>query len=461
MIMKLVAFTILSTFMINGQESSTAVGAQSIADAQPITVRSDSGQGHPLALRVGFRTPADVRHAQRNNQAGSYSHKIHGDDAMSHNGEIGQSQALDGDKEKERLDQLQEQLTAKEKELATLRETTTAAAKLLNVEKTRAESLEAQLTQKEQELSVLCTQRDTHQDMSQELNRTKSGLEQAKEQVTDMERQFAVNNGYIHQAVRRIAELDHELVVKEHDLKLAKSNVDKMTLMLVDLDKELNDRSSELTQAKQLLARLGRTLPKQAKSAPVTAALPNGDVTKVSENLMGALQDELKRGSVALRQRGSKVTLALASGELFAKGQATMTPTGTSLVERIGTALHKVPYQSIEVAGHTDNTPVKYSNRRPFRDNHELSRARAEHAGKALVGSGLGADRVKAVGYAATRPIATNNTEEGRSKNRRVEIVVTPSSGPIASVGEKIEQLGNATRVASQQKGIIQKVVSR
>ena len=113
-----------------------------------------------------------------------------------------------------------------------------------------------------------------------------------------------------------------------------------------------------------------------------------------------------------------------------------MTPEGTSLIEQIGAILQKFSYQSIEVSGHTDSTPVRNDPGRTFRDNGELSQARAEHASQALINGGIEGERVKAVGYADTRPIATNETRKGRSKNRRVEIMISPSAsaGPSARV---------------------------
>jgi chemotaxis protein MotB len=372
--------------------------------------------------------------------------------------EIGKSET---DKEKERLEQLLQQLTATEKELAILRDRTTAATNQLTVEKTRAEALEAQLNQKEQELAGLCTQRDTHQQMSQELNRTRSSLELARQQVLDIERQFAISNDQLDTAMQRLADLDLQLVAKDQEFQLAKAN----------MDMELASRDSQLVQAKRLLASLGKSLPKPAKLTPsnknllpqpvITTARATADLTRVSEKLTNALQEELKRGSVVLEQRGDKLTLALPSGELFAKGRATMTPAGTSLVKRIGVALRKFRPQSVEVAGHTDSTPVKYDSRRPFKDNSELSRARAEHAGKALIKGGVGAERVKTVGYADSRPIATNDTEEGRSKNRRVEIVVTQGAEPIAALSEKDGQIVSNTRGAPPYGGMVQKVVNR
>ena len=470
MIMKLITFVFLFTITVNGYELSLAAATQPTTENSSTAVRSENGS--LIAMLVGFLKPADVRQAQQNNEEGLYVHKVDNDETSpatsitpiipmtSITVDSPQSQPAEMDQEKARLEQLLQQLTAKEKELALLRDKTAAATNQLTVEKTRAETLEAQLNQKEQELAGLCTQRDTHQQMSQELNRTRSSLELARQQVLDIERQFAISNDQLDTAMQRLADLDLQMVAKDQEFQLAKAN----------MDMELASRDSQLVQAKRLLASLGKSLPKPAKLTasnknllpqPAITARATADLTKVSEKLTSALQEELKRGSVVLEQRGDKLTLALSSGELFAKGRVTMTPAGTSLVKRIGVALRKFRPQSVEVAGHTDSTPVKYDSRRPFKDNSELSRARAEHAGKALIKGGVGVDRVRTVGYADSRPIATNDTEEGRSKNRRVEIVVTQGSEPIASISEKDGQIAGNTRSTSPYGGIVQKVVNR
>ena len=469
MIRNLIAFAFLFTVMVNGYELSLAAAPQSMNDNQVTAVRSDNAQSSLIAMLIGFLRPAGFR----DNSVSSYVHKVDSDETSPATSiapitpmtsitiDTPQSEQSEADKEKIRLEQLLQQLTANEKELALLRDKTTAATNQLNVEKTRAETLEAQLNQKEQELAGLCTQRDTHQHMSQELNRTRSSLELARQQVFDIERQFSTSNDQLDTAMQRIADLDLQLVAKEQEFQVAKSN----------MDMELAVRDAQLVQAKRLLSSLGKSLPKPAKLTPsnknflpqptITTARATPDLNRVSEKLTSALQDELKRGTVVLEQRGDKLTLALSSGELFAKGRATMTPAGTSLVKRIGVALRKFRPQSVEVAGHTDSTPVKYDSRRPFKDNSELSRARAEHAGKALLKGGLGGDRVRTVGYADSQPIASNETEEGRSKNRRVEIVVTQGSEPIASpVGGKDEQIANANRNFSPYGGMVQKVAN-
>lgn len=466
--MKLFSCALLFTVAVNGQGSS-------LAAAQASDVRPEGERTSPLIMLVSFLIPGDAQSGQQDDQRAS-AQPVASNDAplvsaitpmTSITIDLPQSQTGDAEaakenetekgkvdadieQEKARLEQLLQQLTAKEKELALLREKTTAAATQLHAEKNRAEALEAQLNQKEQELAGICTARDNHQQMSQELNRTKSSLELAKQQVADIERQYTISNDQLDVAMQRIADLDLQLVAKDQELKM-----------------ELASRDSQLAQAKRILASVGKTLPKPAKLTPSKNAFPQQaiaratvDLTRVSEKLASALQEELKRGTVVLEQRGDKLTLALASGELFGKGRVTMTAAGAALVKRIGVALRKFRPESVEVAGHTDNIPVKYDPKRPFKDNADLSRARAENASRALIKGGLGADRVRAVGYADSRPVATNDTEEGRTKNRRVEIIVSQSAQPIASSEEKDGQVPGS-RAAASYGAVVQKVATR
>ena len=473
---KILSCAFLVALAMNGHVSSLAAATHSLADRLTADVRSEGGQPSLLTMLVSFVMPGEARPGQQDDQKASPAQQVASDDSavvsaitpmtsitidvppQSQPGEAEAAAAKEKEKadaaieqEKARLELLLQQLTAKEKELTLLREKTTAAATQLNAEKTRAEALEAQLNQKEQELAGICTARDNHQQMSQELNRTKSSLELARQQVADIDRQFSISNDQLDVAMQRIADLDLQLVAKDQELKM-----------------ELASRDSQLVQAKRILASVGKSLPKPAKITPsMKNAFPqqavariSPDLTKVNEKLMAALKDELKRGTVVMEQRGDKLMLALASGELFGVGRVTMTTSGASLVKRIGVALRKFRPESIEVAGHTDSIPVKYNPKRPFKDNAELSQFRAENASRALIKGGLGADRVRAIGYADSKPVATNDTEEGRTKNRRVEIIVTQSGQPMASSGEKEVQTP-VNQAATPYKAMVQKIATR
>jgi flagellar motor protein MotB len=312
-------------------------------------------------------------------------------------------------------------------------------------------------------------------------------LAQAKRRTAEPEQQPAVGKEQeLVQAKRRAAEAEQQTAKKEQELAQVKDDLKQVTQKLADLTPQLMARDAELARTKQLLADLERNSSKQAEATPtqeesppdknslppqsveenlsVTNLLPpapavgddaeallSSDLGKISESLASLLQPELRKGNVTLRQRGNKLTLAFAIGELFTPGDATVTLGGTSLLERVGTVLHRFRYQSVEVAGHTDNQPVRNDPRKGFRDNIELSRTRAEHASQALLNGGLEADRVKAVGYADTKPIATNDTEKGRSKNRRMEIVITQWSELGGNSGDAKTQVGKKLRGFSTQ----------
>ncbi|OQW33074.1 MAG: hypothetical protein A4E19_06940 [Nitrospira sp. SG-bin1] len=386
---------------------------------------------------------------------------------------------------KRRIAEVEQQMAGKEQDLALAKRRATEAEQLtagkeqeLAQAKRRAIEAEQQMTKKDQELA-LAKRRAT------EAEQLTTGKEQelAKRRATDADQQtVAGKEQELLQAKRRATEAEQLMARKEQELAQAREDLKQVTLKLAELNPQLMARDAELARTKQLLADSERNLSRPAEPAPAQEenppALPlqsldqnlsvtnllgptataaddedslSSDLGKMNESLASLLQPELKKGSVTLRQRGNKLTLAFATGELFSTGDATVTLGGTSLLERVGAVLHGFRYQSVEVAGHTDNTPLRNDLRKNFRDNIELSRMRAEHAIQVLVTGGLEADRVKAVGYADTKPIAANDTEKGRSKNRRMEIVITQWSESGSTAGDAKAQIGKKLQGFSTQ----------
>ncbi len=372
---------------------------------------------------------------------------------------------------KRRVTEVEQQMVGKEQELAQAKRRVTEA--------------EQQTARKEQDLA------QARRRPAEAEQLTASGkdqdLAQAKRRLTEVELQMAGKEQELAQTKRRATEVEQQTARKEQELAQLKDDLKQVTQKLADLNPQLMARDTELARTKQLLADLERNASKQAEPAPaqedsgadkntiplqsldqnlaVTNLLPSppaladgtessssSDLGKMSESLASLLQPELKKGSATLRQQGNKLTLAFATAELFPTGDAAVTLGGTSLLERIGAVLHGFRYQNIEVAGHTDNAPLRSDPRKGFRDNIELSRTRAEHAIQILINGGLEADRVKAMGYADSKPIAANDTEKGRSKNRRIEIVITQwseSGGPAgntkAQIGKKLQGFSTQT----------------
>ena len=98
----------------------------------------------------------------------------------------------------------------------------------------------------------------------------------------------------------------------------------------------------------------------------------------------------------------------------FDSGKATLTPSGETILNEMAAALQKVRGKKVEVIGHTDNTGLRES-------NLALSQARAEAVRTYLAGKGISQDMVMVSGQGPDRPVAENNSADGRARNRRIE----------------------------------------
>ena len=118
----------------------------------------------------------------------------------------------------------------------------------------------------------------------------------------------------------------------------------------------------------------------------------------------------------------------------FDSGEVTIKPEGIKVLDQVSEALSEVSDKQVKVEGHTDNVPVGPTLSQTYPSNWELSRARADEVVRYLVEkSGVDPTALSAVGQAETQPIASNATEDGRQKNRRVEILVySPKQSTVA-----------------------------
>lgn len=337
--------------------------------------------------------------------------------------------------------------------------------------KRRVTEVEQQLAGKEQELTQAKRRvAEVEQQMAssgreQELAQAKRRATDAEQLIVKKDQELTQVRDELKQVSQKFADVNPQLVAKEAELART-----KQMLVDVELNANANTNASKQTDAAATqdepppalsLQSIDQTLSASTLLGPNTDAadeeetltlIGNSDLRKISESLTSLLQPELKKGTVTVRQRGNKLTLALASSDLFSSGDATVTLGGTSLLERIGAVLHGSRYQGIEVAGHTDNTPFRSDLRKGFRDNQELSRARADYAAQILINGGLQSDRVKAVGYGDSKPITTNDTDKGRSKNRRLEIVITQTAESGIAVGEGKAQIGKKLQDGSHKR---------
>lgn len=148
----------------------------------------------------------------------------------------------------------------------------------------------------------------------------------------------------------------------------------------------------------------------------------SGEALKeVKGELQQVLQEELKAGIVRISEDGRGLTVSLAEAGFFDPGSAVMKPKALEILDRIAEKLRILP-ASIRVEGHTDNTPIHTAQ---FPSNWELSTARSNHVLQYLLANArIQPMRLSAAGYGEYRPIGVNTTAEGRSANRRVDLVI-------------------------------------
>jgi chemotaxis protein MotB len=129
---------------------------------------------------------------------------------------------------------------------------------------------------------------------------------------------------------------------------------------------------------------------------------------------------------VQLEITGRSLVVRLAASHFFDPSFAALRPEALPVLDAVASELADL-HRPIRVEGHTDNTPIHSSS---FRDNWELSSVRAARIVAYLQDAhGIDPTLLSAAGYAATKPVASNDTPEGREQNRRLELVVEVSPG--------------------------------
>lgn len=118
-------------------------------------------------------------------------------------------------------------------------------------------------------------------------------------------------------------------------------------------------------------------------------------------------------------------TVTVFGGKTFRSGQDVIQDVAYSAIENLVQEISAFPNSRILIEGHTDNIPTGKSGS----DNMDLSLRRAKAIANILVLHGIPKDRISVTGYGDTQPITSNNTEEGRAKNRRVEVKLLPQEG--------------------------------
>lgn len=157
---------------------------------------------------------------------------------------------------------------------------------------------------------------------------------------------------------------------------------------------------------------------------------------QVAGSVESLLEDALPEGVAEITVDEYRVVVRIAENGTFDSGTATVTPAFASLLQELAVLLGELT-GTVSIDGHTDDVPIRTAQ---FRSNWDLSAMRAASVANVLVDSGaIAPERLIIQGFAETRPLAANDTPEGRAANRRVEVTID-ASAPFDDRGERSMQ---------------------
>lgn len=144
---------------------------------------------------------------------------------------------------------------------------------------------------------------------------------------------------------------------------------------------------------------------------------------KVNTIIKEAVGESEMAGDMETISQGTATLIRVKGEALFPSGLTKINPKAVPFLNTLAEVLKKTKF-NIKIEGHTDNVPVKVGEDSVYKSNWEISGARAAVVVRYLISKKVNPEQLAAVGYGHISPIATNDTPEGRAKNRRVEFLI-------------------------------------
>jgi len=184
------------------------------------------------------------------------------------------------------------------------------------------------------------------------------------------------------------------------------------------------------TKSPEMLTGTGKPIGKTVPQPQTVERQQAADrMKKVAKNVLQAMQPLIQDGQVRVTQSPRGITVEINASVLFKSGDAILQPQSSEALAAVAHVLTQIE-NPIQVEGHTDNIPI---NSPSLPSNWELSSARAGSVVRLFTERGVPAARMVAIGYADNRPVDTNATLDGRSRNRRVNVLILNEVGGVAS----------------------------
>jgi chemotaxis protein MotB len=166
-------------------------------------------------------------------------------------------------------------------------------------------------------------------------------------------------------------------------------------------------------------------------------------LTTTNLALVAGLEEEILNGEVTIKTLNEQLRLSMPQELLFDSGDAQLREPGQRLLDKVIDTMRENPGRRITVEGHTDDVKIGPTILAAFPTNWELSAGRAIAVVRYLEDNGIDPQDLGALGFGENRPVAENDTPEGRQQNRRIEVVLTVAPPRPPWVAPPEEQASN------------------
>ena len=221
------------------------------------------------------------------------------------------------------------------------------------------------------------------------------------------------------------AKLQTRLSKLQSDLNDVNKSISALGNQNSQLDKQTADQQAKLNQSKEELQKQQQALIAQQQKLQQLQTLLDQQ-KNMSNELRNKMTEALKgynSNDLTVSQKNGKVYVSLSENLLFPSGSAVVNEKGIEALSKLAAVLNLNPTVAVNIEGHTDSIPIHGK----YKDNWDLSTARANSIVRVLVDNyKVDPTRVIASGHSYFDPIESNSTPEGRSRNRRTEIILSP-----------------------------------
>jgi chemotaxis protein MotB len=226
----------------------------------------------------------------------------------------------------------------------------------------------------------------------------------------------------VKDAQRAKTELNQATVARTQQ----KAELDRLQSSLADLDNQCAERKRQLTEAEGKTTALSSSLQdSRARLAELERAkLATEQRAALFHDLAQKLKSQLDDGQLSLIVRDGRMVLALPNDVLFDSGHTEIKAAAKPTLKLVAEVMKLYPRRQFQIAGHTDNVPIHTER---FDSNWELSAGRALEVVHYLTGQGVKPAELSMAGYADVDPVAPNDNDANKRKNRRLEITLQPN----------------------------------